>query len=173
VSPSWEQDFVEYVRARIPRLHRVAFQLLGDGDRADDVVQNVLATLYRRWSGMQGVDNLDAYVHTMVVHACLADRRAPWARVLLRDTAPDSEARHVDGEIEQRLQVRAALRSLPERQRIVLVLRFLCDLPVSEVARLLNRSEGTVKSRTAYGLEALRKALGAPGPAPSSTGGTR
>jgi RNA polymerase sigma-70 factor (sigma-E family) len=160
VRPAWEQEYIEYVRARIPRLHRIAHQLLGDGHLADDAVQNALATLYGRWPKLHHVDNLDAYVHTMVVRSCLADRRRPWSRVLLREAPPDRAVEHADHDVEQRMLLRAALRALPERQRTVLVLRFLCDLPVSEVARLLNRSEGTVKSQTSYGLAALRKAIG-------------
>jgi RNA polymerase sigma-70 factor (sigma-E family) len=160
VRPRWEQDYVEFVRVRIARLHRIAYRLLGDGDRADDAVQNVLATLYGRWPTLHGVENLDGYVHTMVVRACLSDWRRSWSRVLLREMPPDRPVEHVDHEVELRLLLRAALRELPEPQRVVLALRFLCDLSVSDVARLLNRPEGTVKSQTAHGLSALRKVMG-------------
>ncbi|MET7400061.1 SigE family RNA polymerase sigma factor [Dactylosporangium sp. NPDC005572] len=158
--PAWEQDFTQYVGARIPRLHRIARQLLGDSDRADDAVQNALTVLYQRWPRMREVQHLDAYVHTMVVRACLGDRRRWWARVQLWAAPPDTAAVADDPLVEQRMVVRAALRSLPEGQRTVLVLRYLCDLPVAEVARLLGRSEGTVKSQTSNGLRALRRALG-------------
>ena len=47
-----ERDHVEFVRSRIPRLHRVAYLVLGDRDRADDAVQNALTVLYRRWPRM-------------------------------------------------------------------------------------------------------------------------
>ena len=53
-----------------------------------------------------------------------------------------------------------ALSQVPPRQQAVLVLRFLCDQPVTTVARALNCSEGTVKSQTAHGLAALRRILG-------------
>ncbi|MEU0553703.1 SigE family RNA polymerase sigma factor [Dactylosporangium sp. NPDC006015] len=154
-----EHEYVEYVRARIPRLHHVAYLILGDGDRADDAVQNALTVLYRRWHRIADVSNLDAYVHTMVVRACLADRRRPWSRVLLRDAAPDGPVAGGEGRVDERLLIRQALDRLPERQRVVVVLRFLCDLPVAEVAQLIGRSEGTVKSRTAYALAALRRAI--------------
>jgi RNA polymerase sigma-70 factor (sigma-E family) len=152
-----ELDYVEYVRSRIPRLHHVANLVLGDRDRADDAVQNALTVLYRRWGRTGEIENLDAYVHTMVVRACLADRRRPWSRVLLRATAPDRPAPGGQGLVDEQLLVRQAIDRLPEQQRIVVVLRFLCDLPVAEVARLIGRSEGTVKSRTSYALTALRR----------------
>ncbi|MEV4134473.1 SigE family RNA polymerase sigma factor [Dactylosporangium sp. NPDC049742] len=154
-----EHEYVEYVRARIPRLHHVAYLILGDRDRADDAVQNALTVLYRRWNRISDVSNLDAYVHTMVVRACLADRRRPWSRVLLRDSTPDGPVAGGEGRVDERLLIRQALDRLPERQRVVVVLRFLCDLPVAEVAQLIGRSEGTVKSRTAYALAALRRTI--------------
>ena len=151
-------DYVEYVRSRIPRLHHVAYLVLGDRDQADDALQNALTVLYRRWTRLAEVENLDAYVHTMVVRACLAERRRPWSRVLLRET-PEGPVAGGEGRIDEQLLIRQALDRLPEHQRIVVVLRFLCDLPVAEVARMIGRSEGTVKSRTSYALTALRRAI--------------
>ena len=151
-------DYVEYVRSRIPRLHHVAYLVLGDRDQADDAVQNALTVLYRRWTRLAEVENLDAYVHTMVVRACLAERRRPWSRVLLRDI-PDGPVAGAEGRVDEQLLIRQALDRLPEHQRIVVVLRFLCDLPVAEVARMIGRSEGTVKSRTSYALTTLRRAI--------------
>ena len=58
-----------------------------------------------------------------------------------------------------RLDVRAALRSLPPRQRATVVLRYYCDCPVEEAAQILGVTPGTVKSQTAKGLTALRLAL--------------
>jgi RNA polymerase sigma factor (sigma-70 family) len=63
--------------------------------------------------------------------------------------------------------IRAALAKLPPRQQAVLVLRYLCDKPVREVAELLRCSEGTVKSQTAHGLTRLRALLGVPALAPA------
>jgi RNA polymerase sigma-70 factor (sigma-E family) len=151
-----EHEYVEYVRSRLPQLHRVAYLVVGDGHRAQDAVQNALTALYRRWSRRAQIDNLDAYVHTMVVRACLADQRRPWARVFLRAEAPDTEVAESSGVVDERLAMRQALRRLPERQRIVIVLRYLCDMSITDVAATLGRSENTVKSHTAAGLRTLR-----------------
>lgn len=158
--PDLEHDYTQYVAARLPRLHSIAYQMLGDRHRADDAVQDVLTVLYQRWGRMREVRNLDAYVHTMVVRAVLSDRRRFWARVQLWASPPDdSTGPPTDPEVEQRMVLRQALRALPEGQRTVIVLRFLCDLPVDEVAAVLGRSEGTVKSQTSHGLRSLRRLL--------------
>lgn len=60
---------------------------------------------------------------------------------------------------DDRVDVAAALSSLPPRQRMAVVLRHLEDLSVAEVAQLMGCSEGTVKSTTSDGLRALRVAL--------------
>src|SRR5439155_10900302 len=77
-----EQEYVDYVSARLGRLHRAAFLLCGDADRADDVVQATLTSLYMRWSRARGADDLDAYTHKILIRRFLDERRRPWARVL-------------------------------------------------------------------------------------------
>jgi RNA polymerase sigma-70 factor (ECF subfamily) len=57
-------------------------------------------------------------------------------------------------------QVRRAISSLPLAQRVVLVLHYLNDLSVSEIAEILEVPEGTVKSRLHYGRRALKATLG-------------
>jgi RNA polymerase sigma-70 factor (sigma-E family) len=161
-----EHEYVEYVRSRLPSLRRAAYLVLGDGDRADDAVQDALTVLYRRWARLTEVASVDAYVHTMVVRACLTYRRRSWSRVLLRGDPPDSAVESGSGRVDDWLVVRKALHHLPERQRMAVILRYLCDLPVADVARVLGCSEGTVKSRTHHGLRALRATLGEYAPAP-------
>jgi len=159
VRPDREEEFAEFVTSRQQRLYRVAYHLLGDRDGAHDAVQHTLTVLYQRWSRMHDVGNLDGYVHTMVVRACLRDRRRWLSRVHLRAAVPDAAAAGADPDVEQRMVLRAALRKLPRAQYTVLVLRFLCDQPVLEVARLLGLAEGTVKAHTAKGLTGLRRHL--------------
>jgi RNA polymerase sigma-70 factor (sigma-E family) len=155
-----ESEYVEYVRSRLPALRRTAYLVVGDGHRADDAVQDALTVLYRKWGRLGDVTNLDAYVHTMVVRAGLAYRRRRWSKVLLRGDPPDAAVDSRSGRVDEWLTLRAALRRLPARQRVAVMLRFLCDLPVADVAQVLGCSEGTVKSRTHNGLRALRATLG-------------
>ena len=152
-----DADFVGYVTSRLPRLRQLAYLLTQDWHRADDVVQTAVTQLYVHWRRASGVDNLDAYARTVVVRSFLTERRRWGSRVSLVSVPPDSATAVEDH--AGRLAVRAALAAVPPRQRATLVLRFYCDLSVEQAAQALGCSPGTVKSQTARGLEALRRAL--------------
>jgi RNA polymerase sigma factor (sigma-70 family) len=65
----------------------------------------------------------------------------------------------VSGALVERFELVDALRRLPKRQREVVVLRYVADLPEAEVARVLSCSTGTVKRHAHRGIAALRKTL--------------
>jgi RNA polymerase sigma-70 factor (sigma-E family) len=156
---SSDEEYVEYVTARIPALRRLAFVLCGDEHRADDLVQQTITTLYVKWRRAHAASNLDRYVRTMLVRTFISERRLAWARVRLFGETPEPPPFEEDS-AEDRHVLRAALAKVPRRQQAVLVLRFLCDLPVEEVAEILGCSPGTVKSQTSHGLAKLRSLLG-------------
>jgi RNA polymerase sigma-70 factor (sigma-E family) len=154
-----ENEYTAYVAARLARWHKTAYLLCGDGHRADDVVQATVTTLYRHWRRAAAADNIDAYVHRMLVRHFLNERRHGWSRVLLSERLPDRSVGFTSG-YEDREIVRTALATLPRGQRAVLVLRFLCDLSVDDTAAALGCSTGNVKAQTSRGIEAMRARLG-------------
>jgi RNA polymerase sigma-70 factor (sigma-E family) len=154
-----EREYVEYLSARLPRLHRTAYLLCGDAHLAEDLVQSTALALFRKWRTVRAADNVDAYVHRVLVNQFLGERRRPWSRVLLSDRPPDRAA-PAPAVAEERDTVRAALARLAPRQRAVLVLRFFCDLSVEGTAAALQCSEGNVKSQTSRGLATMRQLLG-------------
>jgi RNA polymerase sigma-70 factor (sigma-E family) len=157
-----ESDYVDYVKARLPRLRQAAYLLCGDRHRADDIAQSTLVALYRHWGQASASHNLDGYVHRMLVHQFLDEKRLRWSRIVL--TGRDEMERPASAmDVEGRTDIEAALRRLPQGQRAVLVLRFLCDLSVEETAAALHCSTGNVKAQTSRGITALRPMLGAQG----------
>jgi RNA polymerase sigma-70 factor (sigma-E family) len=160
--PEVEREYVEYVSGRLPLLHRTAYMLCGDGHRADDIVQATLTALYLNWKKASSADNLDGFVHRILVRRYIDERRLRWSRVHLGDVPQEvsvvSGAEHRVGERDELL---TALRALPKGQRAVVVLRFLNDLSVEATAEVLNCSVGNVKSQCARGLATLREAMGA------------
>jgi RNA polymerase sigma-70 factor (sigma-E family) len=155
-----EGEYVEYVTARMSALRRFAFLLCGDEHRADDLVQQTITRLYERWRRARTATSLDRYVRTMLVRAFVDERRRGWSTRVALTEQPPEPASLAAPDVEQRAVLRQALARVPRRQQAVLVLRFLCDLPVDEVARLLDCSAGNVKSQTHHGLAALRRHLG-------------
>ncbi|WP_131741518.1 SigE family RNA polymerase sigma factor [Actinomadura roseirufa] len=160
--PAGETEYVEYVTGALPGLRRLAHLLCRDPHHADDIVQTALTRLYVHWRRARAADDVDRYVRAMLVRSFLSERRLAWARVRLTGAPADVPGQPPApvADLETRAVVRAALGRVPPRQRAVLVLRFLCDLPVAEVAQILGCSEGTVKSQTAHGLARLRVLLG-------------
>ncbi|GLZ01542.1 SigE family RNA polymerase sigma factor [Actinoplanes sp. NBRC 103695] len=150
--------FDEFVRTRSTGLLRVAFLLTGDRHTAEDLLQEVLEQMYVRWRGVRG--NPEAYARRALVNRATnrwrGRRRRPETPLAHHDVAqPD----HSDGVIVRDV-VLEALRELPPRQRAAVVLRYLDDLPIAEVAAALDCSEGVIKSNTSRGLERLRAVLG-------------
>jgi RNA polymerase sigma-70 factor (sigma-E family) len=158
VNAESEQEYVDYVSARLPRLHRAAYLLSGGAHRADDVVQATVTVLYRHWRRARSAENIDAYVHRMLVRQFLDERRRGWSKVLLSWVTPDRPA-PAASPVEDRDIVYRALRELPRGQREVLVLRFLCDLSIEDTAVALRCSTGNVKAQTSRALEAMREIL--------------
>jgi RNA polymerase sigma-70 factor (sigma-E family) len=154
-----EREYVDFVTARRPSLHRAAYLLCGDPHRADDIVQATMTALYRKWRRARDADNIDAYVHRMLVREYLAEKRLGWARVRLLADPPERAATPPPAGFEERDTLRAALDRLPRSQRTVLVMRFACDMSVEDVAVTLRTSQGNVKSHTSRGLAALRDLL--------------
>jgi RNA polymerase sigma-70 factor (sigma-E family) len=155
-----DEAYLEYVGARSGPLRRLAYLLTGEEHQADDLVQETLTKLYMRWRRVRSADNPDAYVHAMLVRTFIDDRRRGWWKVRLTGTVPELTAPDPATPPEDRALLRAALATVPPRQQAVLVLRFVHDLPVEEVAQLLGCSAGTVKSQSARGLARLRRHLG-------------
>lgn len=156
-----DDEFTDYVTERMWWLRRLAYLLCQDWQHADDLVQATITRLYMHWGRAAAVEHTDGYVRTMLVREYLSERRSGWARrVSLTAEPPDSAS--VLGDREGAPDLRAALAGLPPRQRATLVLRFYCDLNVDQAAELLGCSPGTVKSQTAKGIGALRRALQPP-----------
>jgi DNA-directed RNA polymerase specialized sigma24 family protein len=78
-----ETEYVDYVTARLPWLRRVAYVLCQDWHTADDVTQQTITRVYEQWGRVRAADNMDGYVHTLLVRVFLTERRSRWHRVRL------------------------------------------------------------------------------------------
>ncbi|OLF11637.1 RNA polymerase subunit sigma-24 [Actinophytocola xinjiangensis] len=155
-------DYENFVRAHLPRLLRYATMLTGEREQAADLVQDVLVTLYRRWSRISDADHPDRYVLRMVTNGYLSWRRRRSTRLVVADEVPD-RARPDDFTAEHALRedLWQRLARLPRRQRAVLVLRYYERLDDVEIADLLGCARSTVRAHAHKALTTLRHGLAA------------
>lgn len=148
--------FGELVRRHRDRLWAVALRTLGDPDDAADALQDGFINAYRRAKSYRGDAAVTTWLHRIVVNACIDRVRKAAARP--SDPLPDSNDRSMTFAgtgpdpadfVATRLDVEAALATLPSEQRAALVLVDMEGVPVAEVAEMLGCAVGTVKSRCA------------------------
>lgn len=147
-------------------MHNLALALTGgEVHEAKDLVQSSLERIWSRWDRLR-LQSPRAYARAVVAREfATARRRARWRRERLCSNTEAERADAADDFSDHSLQAMVlleALARLPPRQREVVVLRYLEDMSVSDVASILSCSEGSVK-RSAYdGLRGLRVVLTTP-----------
>jgi RNA polymerase sigma-70 factor (ECF subfamily) len=140
------------------RLWAVALRIACDPDDAADALQDAMISAFRRAGSFRGESEVTTWLHRIVVNAALdllrrrSTRSVSWSGD--PDDLPVPEPRPgVDSaaSTDSRLDVDAALRTLPPPQRAALVLVDMLGYSVADAATILDTSEGTVKSRCARG----------------------
>jgi RNA polymerase sigma-70 factor (sigma-E family) len=153
------ESFTAYVSAARAGLRRQAFLLCDDWHEADDLVQDTLASMYRRWPDVSRRGEMESYAHTALVRRFLSVRRQTrWRREVPSPAPPDQPHTH-DHAVDDRISMLACLRRLPPRQRAVIVLRFWEDLSIQQTAKAMGVSPGTVASQHHKALTTLRRSL--------------
>jgi RNA polymerase sigma-70 factor (sigma-E family) len=148
--------FHAFVTSRSAGLYRGALVLTGSPDVAEELVQETLERVYRKWRAVAAADSPDAYVRRIMVNLA-NDRWRKFRRTVPAPpggemTAPGDEY----GRVDSRDQLVRALQNLPMRMRTVVVLRYFHDLSDDEIAGDLGISASTVRSQLARGIEKLR-----------------
>jgi len=161
-APAWEQDYCDFFVARRQPLMRTAHAILGSWPAAEDVTQQTFVQLYVHWPRIHR-SAVESYARRVLVNTCFAALRKR-RREVLADDVPDRGLPDPGPGAEERLDLTAALRRLSPRDRAVLALRFLDDLPVAVVADVLELPVGTVKSQTSRALSRLEALLSEPSP---------
>jgi RNA polymerase sigma-70 factor (sigma-E family) len=143
-------------------LVRLASLLVDDVATCEEIVQDAFVSVFRSPARVRERDKLPAYLRSAVLNGARSHLRRRRVRDRVRPLRPVDDAASAEtGALladDQRAML-DALRSLPDRQRDVLVLRFYAGCSETEIANTLRISAGTVKTHTRRGLEALARLL--------------
>lgn len=166
----------ELLLAHYDRVHALCRRMLADADDADDATQETLLSAVRSLSRFDGRSSFGTWIYRIATNACIDECRRRRRRPLVgldREGTGDGPAPGSDGAFGtitedpsevavRRVDVDAALSTLPLEFRTAVVLRDLCDLAYEEIARVLEVPVGTVRSRIARGRAALADLLEVP-----------
>ena len=151
------EEFDEFYAGSWSRLVGQLYVMTGDLAEAQDVVQEAYVRAWRRREELSAAGAPEAWVRTVAWRLAVSRwRRARgYLSALVRHGTPVEQA----GPDPEHAALVAALRKIPEEQRRVVVLHYLCDLPVAEVARQTGAPVGTVKVRLARARASLARHL--------------
>jgi RNA polymerase sigma-70 factor (ECF subfamily) len=174
-----EQAFALLLAQYSHPIYSMVARSLRDPSEAADVTQEVFVKVFRNISGFQGDASLRTWIYRIALHEA-SNRRRWWSRhkrqeltidaplenaegetCCLADTLASSDASPYDctAQAEMKIRVAAALQTLPDAFREVVVLREIEGFGYEEIAEMLQVNLGTVKSRLTRGRAALREAL--------------
>ena len=155
-----QRAFEALAEAALDRLYAAAALILHDRTLAEDAVQEALVRAWRSLPRLRDPDRFDAWMRSILVHACMDVVRSERGRRVEREIPMDLP----DGDdfaslAADRDEVVRAFRTLSPGHRAAFVLRHLDDLTVPEVAEALHVPLGTAKSRIHYAERAMAAAM--------------
>ncbi|MCX6443946.1 MAG: sigma-70 family RNA polymerase sigma factor [Actinobacteria bacterium] len=153
-------EFTLWLRENQKAFLRAAKVICFDTQNAEDVLQEALADVYKRWSKIRDHENPEAYLMRVMVSKH-ADMRRKWLRRQQEKETQWELAENIrdlvdqTDDVTQRLLVQAALKTLSAAQRAVLVLIYEHGMVLREVAEVLQIPTGTAASHLARGKAAV------------------
>jgi len=156
--------FDELLQSVQTRLFRYIFRLVGERGLAEDVTQEVFLIIYRKLRWLENPQLFRAWAYRIASREAFKrlKRERRWAEqirdegILEEISAAETEEIYEPELIEK---LPTLISEVSPASRAVLILHYLDEMPLSEVAEILDISTGTVKSRLAYGLTSLREKI--------------
>jgi RNA polymerase sigma-70 factor (ECF subfamily) len=151
-----DADLAAFCRAEWPRLVGSMSLYVGRRDVAEDLAQEALIRVCARWEEVRKAESPSAWAHRVAFNLAKSRgrREATWARIRVRAV---SRADDLDADdAADVLAVRAAVAALPTAQRQAVILRYFADLPIRDVAAIMECPENTVKTHVRRACARLR-----------------
>lgn len=157
LAPSGPGDFAAIVRREQSMVFSLAMHFVRDRQAAEEIAQDVFMQLHRSLPTLESADHVTFWLRRVTSHRCIDyTRRRKRLQVSLEDVAElGSEGPRRDPMLARRLKQLVA--TLPEKARMVVILRYQEDLTPTEIAEVLSMPLATVKSHLQRSLTMLRE----------------
>jgi RNA polymerase sigma-70 factor (ECF subfamily) len=152
--------FADAVRSYQSMVFSIAYHFLRDRSTAEEVSQDVFLQLYRKFDELESDAHLVFWLRKAASNRCIdyARRRKQNAAIALED-APEPPSAAERGDLLLNRRLRQLIAALPEKPRLVMVLRYQEELMPEEIARVLEMPVRTVKSHLQRSLAMLREKM--------------
>jgi RNA polymerase sigma factor (sigma-70 family) len=144
-----------FCEAQWSRLVATLAFLVRDVVTAEDLAQEALTRACRHWSKLAAMDYPGVWLHRVAVNLARSHNRREVGRSRAMAALTESPSTPPDPTTTE-MALRDAVRSLPERERVAVILRFFADLSVRDTAAVMRASESTVKFLTRSAVTRLR-----------------
>jgi RNA polymerase sigma-70 factor, ECF subfamily len=154
------RTFASVLRAQQSMVFSIAYHFLRDRSAAEEVAQDVFLQLHRRFDELKSDEHISFWLRKVASHRCIdyVRKEKSHAAIGLDDVPPPSvEDAPRDHFLNRRLQ--SLIGSLPEKPRMVMILRYQEDLMPEEIASVMEMPVRTVKSHLQRSLAMLREKI--------------
>jgi RNA polymerase sigma-70 factor, ECF subfamily len=150
-------NFAEIVRRHQSAVFSIALHFLADRSAAEELAQDVFLQLHANLATMKSEDHMKFWLRKVTAHRCIDYKRRRKLPQVSLDDAPEpaAPAQSTDPFLARRL--RQYVASLPEKPRLVMILRYQEDMPAEDIAEALTMPLATVKSHLQRSLAMLRE----------------
>ncbi|HET7321664.1 MAG TPA: RNA polymerase sigma factor [Longimicrobiaceae bacterium] len=154
--------FERLYREHVGRIYALCLRLSGDAARAEELTQDVFVRAWEKLESFRGESAFSTWLHRLAVNVVLGERRSEGrrgARVMLTDDLTLYDAGTPAPLVCERMELEAALASLPTATRVVFVMHEVEGYTHEEIAELTGRAEGTCKTLLHRARRMLRERL--------------
>jgi RNA polymerase sigma factor (sigma-70 family) len=143
---NFDESFENIYNIYIKNLYFTALVILKNQQDAEDAIQEVLIDVYKGLKNLKDLTYLKTWLTRILINRCnkiLKKRKKSNLYTQGIDLLNFTDALN----IEDKLLIKQIIESLDKEDRMLIMLRFLNDLEIKEISKILNKPEGTIKSK--------------------------
>lgn len=149
-----EKQVEKYIVENQESLYRFAYTYVKNQDDALDVVHDAICKSLANINTLKNIDSIKSWIYQIVSNCAIDYIRKNKKYVAMNDNLQDENVAGYD--TYKDIDLQEALERLPEKYRIVIILRYFEDMKIGDIAKVLNENENTIKTRLYKGLSKLK-----------------